>query len=71
MVLVNSKEDVLIVTIESREDKKFLTNNDFLTMVGVGVDYFFGKWPNENRKNRCDTYLLGRFFSNSFSKDSH
>ena len=51
-MLVNSKEDVIIVTIESREDKKFLANNDFLTRVGVGVDCFFGKWPNENRKNR-------------------
>ena len=44
-MFINKKEDVLILTLDSREEKTFLENNDCFDLVGVGVTYFLGNEP--------------------------
>ena len=42
---ISNKEDVLILTLESRENKAFFKKIHFLTKVGVGVTCFLGNEP--------------------------
>ncbi len=44
-MLVNRKEDVVNHTLDSREEKTFLENNDCFDLVGVGVNDFLGNEP--------------------------